>query len=497
MATKPKNLDQTINAVNTLNAIRNDLGGQYADMVPVALAEGDEANGYAVGKEGALQRLREIGDVILHYKAHANAFLDQLVNRIAFTLLSSRLYRNPWAQFKRGYMELGETVEEVFVNIANAHQFDPATAEKEVFKREIPDVRTAFHTMNYQKFYKVTISRQELKLAFLSFQGLNDLVAKIIETLASAANYDEFLMMKYLIAQNYLKGQIAMEQIPLATLANADEIVSNLRIASQDVQYMSTRYNFAGVTTYSDLSSQILIMSNKFSGVIDVGSLARAFNIDNVQMLAQTVGVNNFTFTAPELARLANLIYDDETAEVFTAAQMQLLENIQALLVDRDWFMIFDNEDYMDAQKNAEGMYWNHFYHVWKTFSTSPFCTAIAFTTDTPANVTVTVEPTTLNAQPGYAYPLEGKATFPDGSVAPTALVWTTDAEHSTVNSKGLLTVSPEDAGTTFTVTATAEASVAAGETAPSAKCTVTVAAETAIINYTPPEEDTGSEETK
>ena len=37
------------------------------------------------------------------------------------------------------------------------------------------------HMMNYQKFYKATISNDQLRKAFLSWQGITDLIAKIVE----------------------------------------------------------------------------------------------------------------------------------------------------------------------------------------------------------------------------------------------------------------------------------------------------------------------------
>lgn len=456
MATKPKNLDPNINGVNALNAIRNDIGGAYAAAVPVAYAEGQIVDGQPVNKERALQRLRDIGEVITSYQAHTNAFLDQLVNRIAYTLISSRLYRNPWAAFKRGYMELGETVEEVFVNLASAHQFDPEVAETEVYKRELPDVRAAFHTMNYQKFYKVTISRSELRMAFLTFDGLNNLVAKIIETLYTGANYDEFLMMKYLIAKNALSGHMATQTIPVATLENADQIVSSLRMLSQDVQYMSTNYNYAGVTTYSDMSSQYLILSNAFSSIIDVGSLARAYNLDKAELLSRTIGVNNFQFTGPELKRLANLIFDDESLEVFTADELAALATIQALLIDKDWFMIFDNEDFMDAQKNAQGLYFNHFYHVWKTFSSSPFNTAIVLTSDPQTVTAVTVEPAQSTAKKNTQTQFSANVT--GTPMVNKAVTWTIDSDVSKIDNRGVVTVSGKETKASLTVTATSVA---------------------------------------
>ena len=463
MAMKPQALSENLDAVQTLNAVRNDIGGAYARDVPEALAAGGD-----ITAERALDRLQQIGSIVMNYQAYTNAFLDQLVNRIAYVLISSRLYRNPWAALKRGYMELGETVEEVFVNLTQAHQYDPVTAETQVFKREIPDVRAAFHTMNYQKFYKVTIQRNELRQAFLSFSGINNLVSKILETLASSANLDEFLMMKYVIAKWALNGQFYVQTVPAATLANANQIAAQLRELALDAQYITDKYNYAGVMTYSDLTSQELIMTNKFTANIDVGALAVAFNMDKADFLSRTIGVNNFTFSAAELDRLANLINLDSTDSVFSESELSTLSNIQAILVDKDWFYIFDNEDYMDAQKNGEGQYFNHWYHVWKTFSASPFATAILFTADTPSVTSVTVTPATATISKGSTGSFS--ATVTGSALLDRSVKWSVNSTLSKINSNGVLTVGGTETATTLTVKAT---SVADGSKTGTATVTV------------------------
>ena len=136
--------------------------------------------------------IREIGAVIMDYPALQNEFLSALVNRIGRVILTSKSYDNPWAMFKKGMLEFGESIEEVFVNIAKPFQYDPQIAESNVFKREIPDVRSAFHIMNYQKFYKATISNDQLRQAFLTIDGITDLIAKIVDAMYTGANYDEF-----------------------------------------------------------------------------------------------------------------------------------------------------------------------------------------------------------------------------------------------------------------------------------------------------------------
>ena len=51
-------------------------------------------------------------------------------------------------RFGKGLLEYGETVEEIFVQIANVRVFDYDKAEKRELKRTMPDIRSALHTMS-------------------------------------------------------------------------------------------------------------------------------------------------------------------------------------------------------------------------------------------------------------------------------------------------------------------------------------------------------------
>ena len=138
MPTIPQNSTMTGSSVDILNAIRNSASANYRDYVPAANPNQES--------------IREIGAVIMQYPTLQNEFLNSLVNRIGRVMITSKMYSNPWAVFKQGVLDLGEAIEEVFVNIAKPFEFDPAVAENKVFARQIPDVRTAFHVLNYQKY---------------------------------------------------------------------------------------------------------------------------------------------------------------------------------------------------------------------------------------------------------------------------------------------------------------------------------------------------------
>ena len=179
-----KELDAT--SVDIMNTIRANASPEYQAQIPIASPNTDS--------------IRSIGQIIMDYQPFKNEFLNALINRIARVLITSKMYDNPWASFKKGLLEYGETVEEIFVNLAHPKDYDPEVAETQIFKREIPDVMAAFHAMNYKKFYKVTIQNDDLRTAFLSWNGITDLITRIIDSLYTGANYDEFITMKYLVA---------------------------------------------------------------------------------------------------------------------------------------------------------------------------------------------------------------------------------------------------------------------------------------------------------
>ena len=452
MPSIPEKKNLTASAADVVNSIRSEVGGTFADQVPAAINEGQAlSDGTIATREMALGTLRQIGDVITTFQPLANAFLSALVNRIGRVIINSKMYSNPWAGFKRGLLEYGETIEELFVNIVQAQDFDPETAENEVFKRKIPDVRSAFHTMNYQKFYKTTVSNDQLRQAFLSFEGISDLIGKIAEALYTSANYDEYLVMKYMLCYAMEHGAFHPVTIAQPTAANSNSVVTTLKATSEKLQFLSADYNQAGVYNHTPKSDQYFIMTADFSSIVDVETLARAFNIDKVTLMGHTVIIDQFTFTTSETARLQELL-----GTQYTALTTSLFADVPCVCVDRYFFMIFDNFQNMTEQYNGEGLYWNYWLHQWKTFSTSPFANAVIFTDETPAVSAVAVTPSALTMGKGTS--TQFTATVTNAGFASTGVTWSISGRQSAntrIDGQGRLYIAQDESATTITVTAT------------------------------------------
>lgn len=436
MPTKPSGRSLDASSIDVLNAIRNSSSENYRSAVPFADSE----------------NIRDIGNILTGNPTLANSFLTNLVNRIGRVIISSRMYDNPWSMFKKGMLDYGETIEDIFVDIARPFEFDQAVSEKEVFKREIADVESVFHILNYKKFYKVTISEQDLNLAFLNVSGVTDLINKIIDSLYAGARYDEFITMKYLIARHLIDGNLYTVEVPVVSEENAKKITTKIKEVSNAFTFMSTKYNLAGVHNYSDKDRQYLIVNNEFDAIMDVEVLASAFNMDKAQFTGKRVLVDGFGIVDKE--RLNELFSESKGYTELTDDEIKALNAIPAILVDQDWLMIFDNMDKFTELYNGQGLYWNYWYHCWKTFSISPFHNSVAFIPAEPKVTSVTVSPTTVTAKPGTTVILT--PTVVTSSFASKKVTWSVDRELATVSFDGRVHIlESANTGETITVTCT------------------------------------------
>ncbi len=433
----PKITTLTGSSVDILNAIRNNATQNYQDYVPKATPDAES--------------IRKIGAIIMDFPNLQNEFLSALVNRIGRVILTSKMYTNPFKMFKKGLLEFGETTEEIFVNIAKPFQFDPATAESTIFKREKPDVRSAFHVMNYQKFYKVTVSNDQLRQAFLSWEGITDLVAKIIDSLYTGAEYDEFQTFKYMLARNILNGHLCPIEIPSVSVENMKPIIAKIKGVSNDMEFMSSKFNLAKVKTHAKKSEQYFLVNTNFDATMDVEVLASAFNMDKAQFMGQRVLIDSFGNV--DSARLAELFSDDPTYEALTADEMEALDKLPACIIEKNFFMIFDNYQNFTEQYNGEGLYWNYWFHTWKTFSVSPFANNALFIPGTPSVTSVTVTPKTATIGKGQSIYLDANVEVEN--FASKAVDWSVDSEKSFVDISGKVTIGADETENTVTVTAT------------------------------------------
>lgn len=378
-------LTKTNVSVDVLNRIRESASVNYQTAVPIATANADV--------------IRGIGAIIMDSPNLQNEFLDTLINRIGKVVIKTRLFENP-LQFSKGELAYGESIEEVFVNLIEANQYDAEKGESEVWKRAYPDVRSQYHVLNSEIFYKTSVSRRELDKAFLSGEGVANLVEAVIQKMYVSSAYDEFLMVKFIIAKAALDGSTAIYPVSAVTdEASARQLLKAIKITSNNFEILSKDYNTAGVYNSSAKEDQYLIIDNENDGNLSVDCLAYMFGPSFASSDSKKVRIDGFDKL--DFDRLNKVLGVEITP--FTNDEIAALGNIEAVLVDWSWFQIYTKLIETRYIENPENLYENTWLHLWRVFSRSIFenCVIFASGVNGVASVSITEAPTVTHGVAG------------------------------------------------------------------------------------------------
>lgn len=418
--------------------------------------------------DGTAHNSQEIGALLYNNITLQNAFIPELLNKIALTLVQSKHWEDPWAMLEKGKLEYGDIVQEIFVKMAKPHRFNQKQAEETLLKREFPDIATAFHQMNYQYFYKQTISNEELRSAFLSWEGLVKFISDIIQSMFTAANYDAYQVKKYMIALAILNGGLATHTVASITnKATAEDAVAAARSISTLMGIMSPNYNFMGVPNFAKPEDTVIILNAWAEGRIDVSVLAADFNIDKAEFLTMHRLITS-GFGDLDTERLGIIFKDEPTYVEISQDDLDELNKIPFAIFDRSFFQIYDKLNLVTNFYNQDGLYWNYDYHVWKILGISPFANCMVFSELEPAVTDVTVSPSAVTISVGQQATLV--ANVQTTGFASQQVTWASDNENVTVAKNGIVKTL---AGATGTANITATSVV---DTTKSATAVVTIA---------------------
>ena len=320
-----------------LDGLRNLASGDYQERIPSAVQTD----------------ITTVGNALLSYTPSQNEFLELLINKIGLTLVESKIAKNKLAVFKRQKLEYGDTVEEIFVQMAKGAEFDPAKAETEVFKRVLPEIDTLFHKVNKEMMWKVTVQRNWLKRAFQSEGAFSRFVSEIVQSIYNGRTFDEYVNMKELFTQAVTKGQaVIVDGLTMPTSdTTAKDFVKAVKRVSKGMTYMSEEFNHKGVSTFTPTSDQVLLIHKDITIDVSTELLASAFNKGEFDYNTQVVEVDGFGTDT----------------------------KIMAALVDKEWFMVLDTLQETSSIFNPEGLYWNYWVHHHQLLSYSLFKNAVFF----------------------------------------------------------------------------------------------------------------------
>lgn len=423
-----------MDGVEILNSIRSTIMANgsvidYADRIPEATQE----------------NLKDIGKALFRYEPAMNQFLNELINRIGMTYVHTKLYNNKLKFLKRGFLEYGDSIQEIFVDLAKAVHYMPAPAtgnECDVYKQYKPQIVSAFHRVNREDTYPITINEEMLKRAFTGYQAFSSFVAGIFNSVYRADEVDEFILFKQLIGE-MLQNSYLVNVTKPTDKATSEAFSIAMRANGLALEYVSRKYNRAGVATNTDLADQILLLRSDIVPVIDVTQLANNFNLNLAQPISGRI-----------------IVIDD-----FGQGNDSIIGGI----VDKDFSMIYDTVYKTDSIYNPRHMYWNYFLHHHQVIASSPFANAIGFTTETitPAIDSLTIMPSEQSIAKGYSGYVRTIVDFV-GDIDTTVkyTISGNASDNSYVTEDGQVFVGADETNETLTITATSAANSAKTATA-------------------------------
>jgi hypothetical protein len=344
-------------AKDVAKTIQNDLGleteptGQEVASAMYNLSSGNFRS--TIGDPNEISSL-EFMNGLLEYPDTLGVEFMTLATRIGRVIAHRNILRNKLAPFKMENMNLGYTMEEYFVECAKEHEYDQVDAENTLFKRTLPDIKTAFYIVNRKSFYPATITDDDLRKYFVSWDGVNSLIARIVDSMYNGDNKDDYNYMKSALVSHYENGHMKIVNTSAVTDTNtAKELARKITEYASYLTEPTNEYNAMAVTKQNDYEDIYVILNGKSNSYLNIDWLAQTFQLEFAEFKAHVLVLPTLPSTTHG--------------------------TIEALVVDSEIYRVFDQKYSVGVAYNAKGLYWNYFLHHWEGIATSRFANAIAF----------------------------------------------------------------------------------------------------------------------
>lgn len=321
-----------------------------------AIRNSTELGGMTEVFDGSIEGLKNFGVAVNRTDRTRNIFINELVDRIGHVVIERTSLRDPFSRFKKGFINEGRMVQEIFADLIKAQAFNPEDAAETLFRRNPPNVRVLFHDNWRKELYPNTIERTTIRQAFTSFEKLEQFIVSTYDAQYNSNEVDQFLWGMTTIQSYVANGFAHYVQVPkVVDEATGKEFVKKTRATSTKLtlQQGSRKYNAAGVHTRTPRERLWIIIDADLDATLDVDVLARAFNMNKTDVENKKIVVEGFQLTG-----------------------------LQAVLFDENILKFYDKDFFMNSVDNAKGLYINTFLHVHQMFSMGKFQNLVAFMSD-------------------------------------------------------------------------------------------------------------------
>lgn len=391
MAMTPQGKDISV----VLNAIRATASSAYQTAVPIATAS----------------NISDVGTAVLNApSAIRNEFMSNLYNKVGLTLIDSPVIENQFSFLRKGTLEYGQMIEDIYVGLASA---EPYITGMDGDGTEYPDPFAIRKLPHFSAFYSTILSRQyqvtrhltDLRKAFHNGGGLEQFVAGMMNALVSRENFDDMRATIALIARQIEEGIKASAEnkhkgvVHLITDYNAlnpsdtvtaDDAFTNqnfikyfanqLKKWSKRMKHLREDLNIAGVPQTLPQDKQRIMMIEDITVDFETELLAWAYHADRF-LLDRVDGIDAWYSLGAGETQGVVTPDDVNIKSTFTTADGGSTQCV-AVIYDEDMVKIYNKERVASEQANNKGNYWNIFMSLEDIYACSPYKNFVAFMLD-------------------------------------------------------------------------------------------------------------------
>lgn len=330
--------------IEFLNAVREVASQGYKDRIPTATQE----------------NLKKVAQAIMEYPANKNEFVDTLTNKVAQTKFMQKVYKNPYRFFKKGSLPYGESIESVFVDIIKGKSFNENFGGSEVSSligaEKVTNVKVEYYSENIRNKYKLTISDMQLRKAFMSSEGLQQLINKMMIAPLNSAEYDEFLVTKKLLGTIKMSEVVLTGYDSLSEEKQATKLTKTIKEYVSKMGFLSNKFNSQGVMTFSKPEEMVIFVTPETKANIDVELLSTAFNMEKAEVSGRMIEIDEFLMQV--LAQSGENAGD-------TVGDTVVDTNTLAIIADENLIQMYDTLNETESFRNADKLITNTFVHRW------------------------------------------------------------------------------------------------------------------------------------
>lgn len=369
-----------------LNAIRAAATNAYQTTVPLA----------------TIDNIKDVGKAVLSApQTVQNEFYAGIINLVGMQMIDVMAFTNPLTSLKKGTMEYGMTIEDIYVEMASAHEYVSGTrtgdSVPDPFKITKASVKAAFYHTQLERQYKVTIHQQDIRRAFLSADPVGTLTSALMQSLRSAEEYDDYRMTVALMARQIEAAETDASTkwngaVNLVTDYNAlfnktldaetalydkdflTYMVEQIKMWSNRLVYPRSDMNVAGVINSLPKERQDMIMLGDVDSKLTSYLTPWAYNKADLS-IGNFLPIDAWYSIGADATAVPVITPDD----IEIKGELGGAGPVVAVLYDREMPKIYNKVNITDSAHNGAGHYDNIFRTVADIYAASPFRNFIAF----------------------------------------------------------------------------------------------------------------------